>query len=84
VDAGIKATTAELVEMVKAVRIDMGDAAADEFDALHRAVRHTLIGAMLDHNVTAQELRNELRSVVEMTLLATPAVGARQAVPGPV
>jgi hypothetical protein len=37
---------------------------------------------MLDRSVTAEELRNELRSIVEMTLLATPGVGKRQAVPG--
>jgi hypothetical protein len=72
----------ELVEMVKAVRTDMADAAADAYAALHRAMYHSLLGAMLDRSVTAEELRSELRSIVEMTLLATPGVGERQAVPG--
>jgi AcrR family transcriptional regulator len=82
VAAGTKAMLDELVEMVKAVRTDMGDAAADEFAALHRAMYHSLLGAMLDRSVTAEEWRSELRSIVETTLLATPGVGERQAVPG--
>lgn len=72
VAAGTKAMLNELVEIVKAVRSDMGAAAADAYAALHRAMYHALLGAMLDRSVTVEELRDELRSIVEMTVLSTP------------
>jgi hypothetical protein len=72
----MKATLQEFIRAIRAVRTDMGDA---EAETLNRALRHTVFGAMLDRSATPSDLRNELRSIVEMRLLAHPRVGGRQA-----
>jgi hypothetical protein len=66
----------QFVRTVRAVRTDMADAEAETLD---RALRHTVLGAMLDRSATPSDLRNELRSIVEMRLLAHPRGGGRQA-----
>ena len=75
-EAAMRATLQEFVRAIGAVRPDMTDGEAQTLD---RALRHTAFGAMLDRSVTPSDLRNELRSIVEMRLLAHPRVGGRQA-----
>jgi hypothetical protein len=75
VEAAMKMTLEEFINLARAVRTDLGDA---EADALDRALRHSLFGAMLDRSATPKDLHSELRSIVEMTLLAQPRVGGRQ------
>ena len=75
-EAAINATLQQFVRTIRAVRTDMTDAEAQTLD---RAMRHTLFGAMLDRSAIPSDLRNELRSIVEMRLLAHPRVGGRQA-----
>jgi len=76
IEAAMKATLQEFVRAIRAVRPDMTDAEAQTLD---RALRHTAFGAMLDPSATPSDLRNELRSIVEMRLLAHPPGGGRQA-----
>jgi AcrR family transcriptional regulator len=76
IEAAMKVALQEFVGAIRAVRTDMGDA---EVQTLDRALRHTMFGAMLDRSVTPSDLRNELRSIVEMRLLAHPRVDGRQA-----
>lgn len=76
VEAAMNVTLHQFVRTVRAVRTDMADAEAETLD---RALRHTVLGAMLDPSATPSDLRNELRSIVEMRLLAHPRVGRRQA-----
>ena len=76
VEAAMNVTLHQFVRTVRAVRTDMADAEAETLD---RALRHTVLGAMLDRSATPSDLRNELRSIVEMRLLAHPRGGGRQA-----
>lgn len=73
-EAATNATLDKLAEIARTVRSDVSDA---EIDALARALSHTLLGAMLDRTGTREELRNELRWTVEMTLFVPPRVGGR-------
>jgi AcrR family transcriptional regulator len=76
IEAAMKVALQEFVGAIRAVRTDMGDA---EVQTLDRALRHTMFGAMLDRSVTPSDLHSELRSIVEMRLLAHPRVDGRQA-----
>jgi AcrR family transcriptional regulator len=70
VEAAMNVTLQEFIGAVRAVRTDLGDAEAQTLD---RALRHAVLGAMLDRSATPSDLRDELRSIVESRLLAAPA-----------
>jgi AcrR family transcriptional regulator len=76
VEAAMNVTLQEFVRAVRAVRTDMGDAEAQTLD---RALRHAVFGAMLDRSATPSDLRDELRSIVEIRLLAHPRGDGRHA-----
>jgi AcrR family transcriptional regulator len=77
IDSAMEVTLAEFAEPLRAVRPDLGDA---ELDAVQRALRHAVIGAALDRSATPSDLQRELRSIMELRLLASPHVGGSQAV----
>jgi AcrR family transcriptional regulator len=70
VEAAMKVTLQEFIRAVRAMRTDLGDAEAQTLD---RALRHAVLGAMVDRSATPSDLRDELRSIVELRLLAAPA-----------
>jgi AcrR family transcriptional regulator len=76
IEAAMNVPLREFVRLVRAVRTDMGDAEAQTLD---RALRHAMLGAMLDRSATPSDLRNELRSIVETRPLAHPRGGGRHA-----
>jgi AcrR family transcriptional regulator len=57
----------EFVQAVRDVRPGIGEA---EAQAIDRAVRHATLGAMLDRNISASELRNELYLIVQRQSVA--------------
>jgi AcrR family transcriptional regulator len=78
IEGSMKMTLEEFINLARAVRTDLPDA---EADALDRALRHTLFGAMLDRSATPKELHSELRSIAEMTLLTHLPAGGHHPVP---
>lgn len=64
IEAAMAVTLDEFVALLRAVRSEITDA---ELDALQRAVRRVLLGAMLNRNASPSAVHEELRAIVEKT-----------------
>jgi AcrR family transcriptional regulator len=72
--AGVDVTLHEFVLPLRAMRPDLADA---DLDALQRALRRILLGAVLDRNATTAKLKEEMRSILQVHVRVQSSAAAR-------